>query len=220
MVHKMDLNSENFTFEEEDEDDLSLEQVIQLTEEAWLNEKFAPEILPHKSEIIDLLLGQISYMEERLQQLQSTDFKKAIHQMEVDRLRFLVTSYLRLRLEKIETFCTHTLQQERYRADKGEDMYLSQNELEFAQEHEQSMKDHLESVMSFCPNVMDTETPEVSPNIHSMVFLKSKRDIEGVAIDDGNGENNDLIDLTSGSQVLISYNSVAKLVKDGDVHLI
>ncbi|XP_066143807.1 DNA replication complex GINS protein SLD5 [Euwallacea fornicatus] len=216
----MDLNSENFAFEEDDEDGLSLEQVIQLTEEAWLNEKFAPEILPHKSEIVDLLLGQISYMEERLQQLQSTDFKKAIHQMEVDRLRFLVTSYLRLRLEKIETFCTHTLQQERHRADKGEDMYLSQNELEFAQEHEQNMKDHLESVMSFCPNVMDTETPEVCPNVHSMVFLKSKRDIEGVAIDDGDGDNNDLIDLTSGSQILISYNSVARLVKDGDVHLI
>lgn len=58
-------------------------------EEAWLNEKFAPEILPHKTEIVELLLGQITYMEERLQQLESTDFKKGIHQMEIDRWEYV-----------------------------------------------------------------------------------------------------------------------------------
>lgn len=56
-----------------------------MMEVAWQNEKFAPEILPHKREIVELLLGQITYLEERLQQLPSTDFKKGIHQMEIDR---------------------------------------------------------------------------------------------------------------------------------------
>lgn len=73
--------------------------------------------------------------------------------------------------------------------------------------------------MSFCPGASDQQAQIVTPNIHSMVFVKSKKDIEGVALDDGSGENNDLIDFSKGSQVLVSYNSVAKLVKDGDVYL-
>ncbi|KAL1514286.1 hypothetical protein ABEB36_003567 [Hypothenemus hampei] len=204
----------------ESEDELSLEQMIEVIEEAWLNEKFAPEILPHKTEIVELLLGQITHMEEQLQQVSSTDFKKGIHQMELDRLKYLVTSYLRMRLEKIETFFTLILKQEQQRTEKNEEPYLNPNEFEFAQEYEQSIKDHFESIMSFCPNVMDTEAQIISPNVNSMIILKSKKNIEGITVDDGNAENNDLIDLTSGSQILINYNSIASLLKNGDVHLI
>lgn len=74
--------------------------------------------------------------------------------------------------------------------------------------------------MSCCPDIIDSEAQIVIPNIHSMVFIKSKKAVEGIMIDDGNGDSNDLIDLTDGSQILISYTNVAKLVKDGDVYLI
>lgn len=61
----------------------------------------------------------------------------------------------------------------------------------------------------------------IKPNIHSFVFLKSKREVEGVILDDGNEEgDNDLVDFRPGSQMIISYNSISKLLKDGDVHLI
>ncbi|VEN37442.1 unnamed protein product [Callosobruchus maculatus] len=30
-----------------------------MMEEAWVNEKFAPEILPHKMEVVDCLLGRL-----------------------------------------------------------------------------------------------------------------------------------------------------------------
>nr|CAI5826563.1 unnamed protein product [Callosobruchus analis] len=70
-----------------------------MMEESWVNEKFAPEILPHKMEIVDCLLGQIAYMEENLQSLACADFRKSVHQLEVDRLRFLgmlfIISYIR-----------------------------------------------------------------------------------------------------------------------------
>nr|CAH7755197.1 unnamed protein product [Callosobruchus chinensis] len=65
-----------------------------MMEEAWVNEKFAPEILPHKMEVVDCLLGQIAYMEENLQSLACTDFRKSVHQLEVDRLRFLGTFFI------------------------------------------------------------------------------------------------------------------------------
>lgn len=85
--------------------------------------------------IITIFLGQITYMEENLSNLESTDFKKSIHQLEVDRLRFLVSSYLRTRLEKIELYCNHIMKQETERINKGIETYLTENELKFLKEY-------------------------------------------------------------------------------------
>lgn len=211
------LNEIENESDDEDEVQISLPEIIQLMEETWLNEKFSPEILPNKMEIVELLLDQITTLETNLKKLNNSDFKKGLYQMEVDRLRFLISSYLRKRLEKIEIFCTAILEQEKLRSQQGKDNYLSQNELQFAQEYDQSIKDNFESVMRFCPGIIETQI--ISPNIHSMVFLKSKENIDGIVIDDGNDEN-DLIDLTTGAQVLIGYKSISNLVKNGDVHLI
>lgn len=60
----------------------------------------------------------------------------------------------------------------------------------------------------------------VVPNINSFVFLKSKNEIEGIVIDDGTEEEEDLVDFKTGSQLIISYNSVANLVRSGEVQLI
>ncbi|XP_076256175.1 DNA replication complex GINS protein Sld5 isoform X2 [Rhynchophorus ferrugineus] len=201
----------------DEEVQLSLPEIIQLMEENWLNEKFSPEILPNRMDIVELLLDQITTLENNLKKLSNADFKKGLYQMEVDRIRFLISSYLRKRLEKIETYSTVILEQEKSRVQQGSETYLSQNELEFAQEYDQSIREHFESIMRFCPGI--TETQLINPNLHTMVFLKSKEDIEGIVIDDGNDEN-DLIDLNKGSQVLISYKSVNNFVKSGNVHLI
>lgn len=204
--------------DEDDENQISPPELVQLMEEAWLNEKFSPEILPHKTEMVEILLGQIAYIEENLKKLKTTDFKKTLYQMESDRLKFVITSYLRYRIEKIETYSTYILEQEKQRSEKQEEMYLSQNELTFAQEYEQSLRQHFDSIMSFCPEM--TPTAAIEPNMHSMVFLKSKGDVEGVVINDRTDDDSEYIDLTSGSQVLVNYSSVANLVKNGGVHLI
>ncbi|KAJ8973532.1 hypothetical protein NQ317_015666 [Molorchus minor] len=132
-IDDIELNIDN-PEENDDEGQLTPAEVIELMEEAWINEKFAPEVLPHKLEIVECLLGQISYMEGNLQNLKSSDFKKSIHQLEVDRLRFLVSSYLRTRLEKIETYVTYILQQEQERSEHGKTLYLTKEELQFARD--------------------------------------------------------------------------------------
>lgn len=205
-----------------DTEALTASQVIELMESAWLNEKFSPEILPHKTEIVDCLLGQISYMEENLENLESNDFQKSLHQMETYRLRYLVTSYLRIRLEKIEMFNYEILKQEEVREEKNEESYLSAGELQFAKEYKENLEQHFDNVLSFWPGLPpdDWKKEYIKPNLHSFVFLKSKTEIEGVIIDDGNEEDGDLVDFKDGSQMIISYNSVSNLVKKGDVQLI
>lgn len=139
-INLEDINDETVASDENEEElELTPAEVIQIMEEAWVNEKFAPEILPHKAEIVDCLLGQVTFMEENLKKLSATDFRKSIHQLEVDRLRFLVSSYLRTRVEKIENYVTHILQQEQMRGQRGEDPYLSEQELQFAKEFSKSM---------------------------------------------------------------------------------
>ncbi|CAH0557614.1 unnamed protein product [Brassicogethes aeneus] len=216
-----DLDLENALQDENDEDEqLTPAEVIELMEEAWLNEKFAPEILPHKFDVVECLLGQITYMEDNIQNLESKDFRKTIHQLEVDRLRFLVCSYLRTRIEKIEAYCNHIMKQESERISKGEDQYLTESEFQFLKDFIQSLDSHFEKVTSFTVVTEDWKSQPVVPNVHSFVFLKSKQEVEGVIIDDGRNDENDLVDLDKGSQLIISYNSVANLIKKGDVHLI
>lgn len=106
-------------------------------EATWLNEKFAPEILPHKAEVVDCLLGQISYMEKNLENLDGGSTYKMLHQMELDRLRFVVTSYLRIRLEKIETYLYSVQNAEKQRAEHDIDRYLTDNEVEFAKSYQE-----------------------------------------------------------------------------------
>ncbi|RZC37766.1 DNA replication complex GINS protein SLD5 [Asbolus verrucosus] len=222
----MDLDTDELENLMEDDDDVNVQltsaELIEMMEEIWVNEKFAPEILPNKSEIVDCVLGQINYMERNLNTLQCTDFKKGIHQLEVDRIRYLVTSYLRQRLEKIETYVFHILKQEEQRAERGELLYLTEAEQQFAMKYKEGLKQHFENVTSFYPGlpVEDWRNQLVVPNIHSFVFLKARNNVEGVVIDTGRDDDNDVVDINPGSQMIISYNSVVDLVKNSDVHLI
>lgn len=132
----MDLdNLDNFIFDNEDDEEnvqLSSQELIELMEEIWVNEKFSPEILPNKIEVVDCVLGQLSFMEKNISTLPSSDFKKGLHQLEIDRIRYVVTSYLRQRLEKIEMYVFHILKKEDERREQGEDPYLTDAELQFA----------------------------------------------------------------------------------------
>ncbi|XP_046468483.1 DNA replication complex GINS protein SLD5 isoform X2 [Neodiprion pinetum] len=80
-----------------DNEEFTPGKVLQDIENAWLNEKFAPEILPHQSELVDCMLEQISHMEENMKKLKKGDIRLAIHKMEIDRIRFVIKSYLRTR---------------------------------------------------------------------------------------------------------------------------
>lgn len=235
----MENINENFETSDEDEIALTAAEIIQLMEEAWTNEKLAPEILPHKSEIVDCLLEQLNTMEENLRNLDRTDFQKTLHQIEVDRLRFLVSSYLRVRLEKLETYALHILKEEEKRAERHDDLYLTPSETEFAKNYIDGniccdlidvlkkkfflgLDQHFGNVLNFYSGVRnDWKNQLIVPNLDSFVFLKSKSNIEGVAINnESNEDEGDLVDFKTGSQMIISYKCVANLLKNDDVQLI
>lgn len=209
-------------FDSDEEDVKTPAEILLEFECIWRNEKFAPEILPHKIDIVECLLDLIKHMEENIDNLSHNDFKRSLYQLEVDRVRFLVTSYLRTRIEKIQMYVSHILKQETHRINNGDPTYLTEAELQFAKEYNENVESHLDSVTSFCPGIPRKEwfNDTIEPNIHSFVFLKSKKNIDGIVIDDGSRDQDLVVDLKEGSQMLMSYFSVANLVKNGDVLLI
>ncbi|XP_063931930.1 DNA replication complex GINS protein SLD5-like [Zophobas morio] len=206
----------------DDDDDANIQmtpaELIQKMEEIWINEKFAPELLPHEQEIVDLVLSQISAMEDNVETLPSADFKKGFYQLEIDRIRFVVTSYLRHRLEKIETYVLHVLKED----EEREEAYLSEAEQQFALKYKEALEEHFDNATMFYPGLPfeDWKSNFVRPNMNSFVFLKAKSNVEGVVVDRGQGDDNEIVDIKAGSQMLISYKGVSDLIKKGDLRLI
>lgn len=69
--------------------------------QTWLNEKFSPELLPNKSEIVDCVLEQLHEMQQNIDRSKKSDFKLGIHKMEVRLLinRAINNVYKRLQLK-------------------------------------------------------------------------------------------------------------------------
>ncbi|XP_011312642.1 DNA replication complex GINS protein SLD5 [Fopius arisanus] len=188
-------------------------------ENAWINEKFAPEILPHKSNHVDCLLHHITYMDENLKRLPRGDLRLTIHKMEIDRIRYLISSYLRIRLEKIERNVIEILKSEGQR--NAASRYLTDNELKYANEYAVNMETLFKSlVLQHVPqNFQELEVDKLSikPQMNAHVFLRANRTIEGIIIP---GTVDEELDFVQGSQHIIQYTAVADLVKNGSVQLI
>lgn len=219
----MDESAEDLShqFDSSEGEELTAEKVLQAIENAWLNEKFAPEILPHQSELVDCMLQQISHMEDNMKKLKKGDIRLSIHKMEIDRIRFVIASYLRTRLEKIEQYTVHILSEEAERTP--DEAYLTPGENKFAREYLASIETLFKTVaLQHMPtNFQEFEIDKlrVEPNLQSHVFLRVNKTVNQVLLPGTTGDD-EQFDLEAGSQHIMKYLPIASLVKEGAVSLI
>ncbi|XP_074918886.1 DNA replication complex GINS protein SLD5 isoform X2 [Chelonoidis abingdonii] len=192
--------------------------------EAWLNEKFAPELLESKSEIVECVMEQLDHMESNLKRAKHGDLKVSIHRMEIERIRYVLSSYLRCRLVKIEKFFPHILEKEKSRAE-GEPSILSPEEFAFAKEYMANTETYLKNVAlkHMPPNLQKVDLLRLvpKPNLDSFVFLRVQERQENILVEPETDEQREyVIDLEEGSQHLIRYKTIAPLVASGAVQLI
>ena len=76
-------------------------RIIFLWFKAWLNEKFSPELLEHKTSIVECIIEQINHMENNIKNAKKGDFRIALHKLELDRIKYTLYSYLRVRIRKV-----------------------------------------------------------------------------------------------------------------------
>lgn len=164
-------------------------------------------------------MDQIQQMEENLQNLNHDDFRLVPHQMEVDRIRYIISSYLRTRLEKIETFTAYLLKRDREKIDE-DDRIMSKAEFKFAEAFMTNMKSHFHNeVLRYLPTLLaefgeNIAAMEVRPNLNSNVFIRMVKTVTKIFIC---GEETDLL---SGSRHLLPFRDVEHLVHDGTACLI
>lgn len=167
--------------------------------------------------MLDLMLGQIHHMEENIGQLDKNDFRCIAHRMELERIKYIATSYLRSRVRKIETFTRAIVQDDAKRT--GDQQRLSDNEKLYADNHLALMRKHFQQIaIQHMPQNMKDETEReiVTPNVGAHVFLRANESVPSVIV----GANNEEVDLEEGSLHIMPYNLAADLVIDGKVQLI
>lgn len=178
---------------------------------------FAPELLPHQTDMMDLMLVQITHMEQNIAQLDKNDFRFVAHQMELERIKYIATSYLRCRLKKIETFtrCILNEDDERVPVKKR----LSEDERNYAEQHMSLLRKHFHqiAIQHMPQNLQEESTREiVTPNLMSHIFLRANESVVSVIV----GTNDEEVDLETGSLHIMPYKLAAELLLDGKVQLI
>ncbi|KAH8340234.1 hypothetical protein KR074_000101 [Drosophila pseudoananassae] len=212
--------SDGAGLEEEDEDDMeqiTAQKVLEILETAWINEMCAPEILPSQVDMLELMVSQVAHMEDQMRDLDKNDFRAVVHGMELERVRYIMASYLRCRLQKIETFTQHILNQEAAR--DPDEKRLSPEETKFAQDFAGHVDEYFHKVATqYMPNQQrgEAELRIVTPNLMSHVFLKANVAVPAVIV----GVDDEEVDMAAGSQHIIPYQLVADLIQNNQAQLI
>lgn len=214
------LSGETVGADESDEEiEVTAAEVLVQLENAWMNEKFAPELLESKADLVECMLDQIKEMEGNLKKIKQGDVVASLHKLEIDRIRFVLSSYTRTRLEKIEKHVVHVLEQEAAR-EENEPSCLSPEELQYAKEYADNMEGLLKSLaLQHMPANMqniDRKKAVPRPNMDKYVFLKVLENQEQIMID----PDEEPIDLEDRAQYIMRYSAVAPLLTNGSLSLL
>ncbi|XP_057957339.1 DNA replication complex GINS protein SLD5 isoform X2 [Malania oleifera] len=196
---------------------------VELLKRAWRHEKAAPEILQFQGDLVQAIREQIQQMEDIVEEFAesgSDPLTVSLYQMDLDRAQFLLRSYLRIRLQKIEKYMIHISESDMLNQ-------LSEQEQKFAKRCTDDMEKHLEqSVLSRLPLFYQSIRKQSSsseendmvpePPVDSFVFCKSKGSWGALQLD----EREDPLELVADDLYILRYLSIKPLVETGQVDLV
>ncbi|KAF2822799.1 GINS complex, Sld5 component [Ophiobolus disseminans] len=161
----------------------------------WVAERVAPEILPWPSELMDRVLDrirrQIELVEDQTGDMNpKTNFKLIIIQTELERFKFLVRSFLRARLNKIDQHPLHIQSLHDASLDMLQPL-LSHSEYQYLTSHQSLLAAHYStSFLGQFPaslQRLDDITGGISmidkPDEDKAVFVRVLRDIGDIAVE-------------------------------------
>ncbi|XP_022147485.1 DNA replication complex GINS protein SLD5 [Momordica charantia] len=199
---------------------------------AWRNEKAAPEILPFEASLIGRIKEQIQLMEETIEEYSRSGIDPLIvslYQMDLDRTQFLLRSYIRIRLQKIEKYMLYML--------KSDELFgrLSEEERVFAERCCHDVKSHFdESVLSKLPNnyqsilrqsiISEEDDMVPEPPLDTFVVCKSKEYLEHIQLEDederASSRLEEPFEMEANVLHIIRYKPIKSLVESGRIDLL
>ncbi|KAL8890728.1 MAG: hypothetical protein Q9215_002172 [Flavoplaca cf. flavocitrina] len=191
---------------------------------AWVTERSAPELLPWPSELIERVLErihqQIEVVEEQVGSVNpKTNFRLIVIQTELERFKFLVRSFLRTRMAKIDKYALYML------STPTQTARLSASELQYANTHQTLLEAHYRSsfLTQFPTSLqrLDDTAGGISmveqPDTDTAVFVRVLRDIEVPIVIEGTDTD---FEMRRGDVYVVRWSAIREYVMNGDAELI
>ncbi|EOA12591.1 hypothetical protein CARUB_v10027087mg [Capsella rubella] len=199
---------------------------VELLKRAWRNEKAAPEILQYEGALVQRAKEQIELVEETIDDYVENGIDPlvvSLYQMDLDRTQFLLRSYLRVRLLKIEKFMFHNLKSEEA------ERQLSEQEKVFATRCADDLAKHFEeSVLLKLPEnyqsvlkqslISEVDDMVPQPHLDTFVVCKSKNFVSLNLYEEG--ESPETVEMERGDLYFIRYKIVKGAIESGQIDLI
>ncbi|KAM0399821.1 hypothetical protein ACHAQC_003104 [Fusarium culmorum] len=216
ILHQVDPSSHGVPSETRD---------LQALTRLWVAERSAPELLEWPTDgLFERINARIKTQIEKVEDMTGdmdpkTNFALIVIQTELERYKFLMRSFLRARLAKIDKHTLHYLSSQELR-DR-----LSPTELSYATKHQALLHNHyLSSFLASFPqqlqNLNDTAgniSMIDSPDLDTAVFIRMLRDKDVY----GKGTDADItLPATNGDVLIIRWSSAKHMVDVGDAELV
>jgi len=204
----MDLDSQPFI----------VETVVDRLKRAWINERAAPELLPFATEDVTAVKKYIQTQQAVVHSEQdsgkSPEYLIDIYQLEIDRIHYILASYLRTRLKKLEKYAIVYC-----KPDSAEYKHLSPSEAKFVKGYVELLERHYGSVSDHIKNQLNGQVtgkrPVDKPDRNSFVFFRGKAEIQRVQVTEGNE-----VDVHPGDIFISLYSVFRVYLEDNQVELI
>ncbi|CAM9530670.1 unnamed protein product [Ectocarpus fasciculatus] len=209
-------------------DDSDLNEDVAKLRTLWRNEVSAPELLNVDEHLVSDLIQQVENQQEIVDDARASPeeaFSASLYQMELDRLRYSLSKYLRTRLRKVERDALHVLAS----ADGEMEGRLSDREREHAKGYVDMLEDHftrtclsqqMPSNFRSLTNTSQEENMVQEPNLDTFVVCRARDDVGLVQIGEAAGREESSMDLRQGDMFIVRYRPIRTLVLEGRVDLI
>ncbi|PVU98646.1 hypothetical protein BB560_005626 [Smittium megazygosporum] len=195
------------------------------TLKTWLmNERGAPILLKYRSIELENLAQLINFQLERIQSIVDSadsekNFESIILQTDVERTKYIIRSYLRTRIQKIEENFSW------YATTDPKLSNITKLELDFAKNLEKSIhKYYNDSFLNDLPQqlrALDGTDPEglsliPEPNLNAAVFVIILKGVGDFQL----ASSGDVIQMNKNNIFITSYSNIAPLLESGHAKLI
>ncbi|KAL3581969.1 hypothetical protein D5086_016301 [Populus alba] len=161
---------------------------VELLKRAWRNEKAAPEILQFESSLVQRIKEQIELAEQNVEISEANNIDPltvSLYQMDLDRTQFLLRSYLRVRLQKIEKYLFYVLKTDEYlnRLSKQEQMFARRCTDDLGSHLDETvlakLPDNYQSILKQSITSEEDDMVPV-PRLDTFVICKAKQYLSGL----------------------------------------
>ena len=199
---------------------------------AWRSEQACPEVLPWRGDLVDALLDaaeqQEAMVKATVEQGGDVDeclFSAPLYESELARCRFVVGSYVRCRLRKLERQCGYIIADddayarlsdaEKTHAVKYLDLIERHHRASLLEDLPEPFRDERKDGDEACPEVL-AKAISKAPALDRFVFIKANKDLGDVQID----PSGETAFISKGDTHALRYGPVRDYVLDGSLSLV